>query len=208
MLINTIFDRSLEILDNEHIKYDKSKLSEIAKYCSEKYTNQKKGAITVQDYVLEVANEVSKLRLDDISVYASLLHGINFCSKENEKNISNKFGKELASIVDTVDKLSDFNSKSDKNNEGIRNMFMAIAKDIRTVIIRLADILVDMRHISSIEDEKTRYMMAKEVLSIYAPIAHRLGMSQLKSELEEISFKVILPEEYHNIKIQIDNKKK
>lgn len=118
------------------------------------------------------------------------------------------FGNELVQIISTVEKLSCLNFKTDKkvDNDNLRKMFMAIAKDIRSVIIKLADRLYNMRNIEHIENS-IALNMAGECLQIYAPIAHRLGMSQIKSELEDISFRVLLPDEYHNIKCKIDEKK-
>lgn len=90
----------------------------------------------------------------------------------------------------------------------LRNMFLAIAKDIRTVIIKLMDRLCNMQNISGIDSEEVKKNMAKESLQIYAPIAHRLGMSKVKSELEDIAFRILMPVEYGVIKFQIDEKKK
>ena len=85
---------------------------------------------------------------------------------------------------------------------------MAIAKDIRTVIIKLADRLYNMRNIKKSKNEELKNIMARECLEVYAPIAHRLGMSQVKSELEDISFRILMPAKYQLIKHQIDQKKK
>ncbi|MEG2348879.1 MAG: RelA/SpoT family protein, partial [Clostridia bacterium] len=89
----------------------------------------------------------------------------------------------------------------------LRNMFLAIAKDIRIVIIKLADRLYNMQNIKNVDNEDVKTNMAKECLQIYAPIAHRLGMSKLKADLEDISFRILMPAEYNIVKEQIDEKK-
>jgi len=114
-------------------------------------------------------------------------------------------------LVLTLKKLEENYKPTDKiniatNPEVLRNMFMAIAKDIRVVIIKITERLSYMRRMNTL-DEAVKEQVAKECLEIYAPIAHRLGMSKVKSELEDISFRVLLPQEYHNIKEQIDQKK-
>ncbi|MDO4283268.1 MAG: bifunctional (p)ppGpp synthetase/guanosine-3',5'-bis(diphosphate) 3'-pyrophosphohydrolase [Clostridia bacterium] len=198
-----------EILEKEKIKYDKEKLNEVANYCETMYVNTKKANTDMIDHVIGVATEVARLRLDDTSIYASLLHGTLKCDNYNRDEIEEKFGKEIVEIIETVDKLSylNYRTKEKPDSENLRNMFMAIAKDIRTVIIKLADRLYNMRNISNVDNEEVKLTMAQECLQIYAPIAHRLGMSKVKSELEDISFRILMPAEYNMIKEQIDEKK-
>lgn len=208
--MNYIEEKLIEILDREHIKYDIKLLKGVSEYCYELYKGKKKNNIDITSHVIGVADEVAKLRLDETSVYAAILHEVLRFESFDKKKFEEKFGEEILQIVLTVDKLSALNYKTDKkiDNDGLRNMFLSIAKDIRTVIIKLADRLYNMRNISMFDNEEKKKNMSKECLSIYAPIAHRIGMSQVKSELEDISFKVLLPEEYLNIKHQIDVKKK
>ena len=198
------------ILDREKIKYNKNKLKDVVNYCMEEYDGIKKGNNSMIDHVIGVADEVSKLKIDDTSVYAALLHGVLKCNNYDRKKFKERFGEELVNIIETVDKLSCLNYKTSRkiDSQNLRNMFLAIAKDVRTVIIKLADRLYNMRNIRYIDNEEVKKNMAKECLEIYAPIAHRIGMSQIKSELEDISFKVLLPDEYSRIKIDIDEKKK
>ncbi len=200
----------IEILDREHIKYDIKTLKQVSQYCNEVYKDKKRNNVDVMLHVIGVADEVAKLRLDETSVYAAMLHEVVRFEEFDKKKFEEKFGSEMLEIVLTVDKLSALNYKNDKkiDNDGLRNMFLSIARDVRTVIIKLADRLYNMRNISLIDNDEKKKNMAKECLSIYAPIAHRIGMSQVKSELEDTAFKVLLPEEYLNIKHQIDVKKK
>ncbi len=199
-----------KILSDEKIKYDEEMLKKVINFCEVEYKDKKKAGKPMMEHVIGVAKIVATLRIDDVSIYASLLHGILKCENVDIKKLKEMFGDEVVDIVITVNKLSCFNIKNkDKvDSEMLRNMFLAIAKDIRTVIIKLADRLYNMQNISYVDNEEVKLNMAKECLQIYAPIAHRLGMSKVKSELEDISFRVLMPVEYGVIKAQIDEKKK
>lgn len=199
-----------KILSDEKIKYDEKMLKKVINFCEVEYKDKKKAGKPMMEHVIGVAKIVATLRIDDVSIYASLLHGILKCENVDIKKLKEMFGDEVVDIVITVNKLSCFNIKNkDKvDSEMLRNMFLAIAKDIRTVIIKLADRLYNMQNISYVDNEEVKLNMAKECLKIYAPIAHRLGMSKVKSELEDISFRVLMPVEYGVIKAQIDEKKK
>ena len=199
-----------KILSDEKIKYDEEMLKKVINFCEVEYKDKKKAGKPMLEHVIGVAKIVATLRIDDVSIYASLLHGILKCENVDIKKLKEMFGDEVVDIVITVNKLSCLNIKNkDKvDSEMLRNMFLAIAKDIRTVIIKLADRLYNMQNISYVDNEEVKLNMAKECLQIYAPIAHRLGMSKVKSELEDISFRVLMPVEYGVIKAQIDEKKK
>ena len=196
------------ILQKENIKYEEDMLDKVVSYAEKIYMEKTRYGKKMIDHAIGVASEVATLRLDDTSVYAAILHGIIRCEEYDEKEMLELFGEEILEIILTVEKVSclNFKTKEKVNHDNIRKMFMAIAKDIRTVIIKLADRLYNMRNIDNIE-EAVKLNMAKECLTIYAPIAHRLGMSQIKSELEDIAFRVLMPDEYKNIKDQIDEKK-
>lgn len=208
--MNTTFEKIVEVLEKENIKYDKEMLRKVTEYIEEIYVDKKKANRTMLEHVVGVAMHVATLRIDDISVYASLLHGVVKTEHYDKKKLTNMFGKEIVEIIETVDKLSCLNLKTKEkvDSENLRNMFLAIAKDIRTVIIKLADRLSNMQNISYVDNEEVKINMAKECLTVYAPIAHRLGMSKIKSELEDISFRILMPAEYYLIKKQIDEKKK
>lgn len=198
-----------DILEKEHIKYDSDMLEKVTSYIEVAYQDQKKANRDMLEHVIGVATQVASLRIDDISVYASLLHGVVKSETYDSKKLRTMFGNEIIDMIETVDKLSCLNLKTKEkvDNEMLRNMFLSIAKDIRTVMIKLSDRLYNMRNIASVSVEEVKQNMAKECLQVYAPIAHRLGMSTVKSELEDISFRVLMPAEYHLIKQQIDEKK-
>lgn len=198
------------LLEEEKIKYDNKKLEKVFKYIENMYEGKLKANIDMMDHVIGVAKVVISLRLDDVSVYAALLHGIVKCENFDKKEFEKIFGTEILDMILTIDKLSCLNLKGKEklDSEKLKNMFMAIAKDIRTLIIKLADRLYNMQNIKNVDNEEVRKNMAKECLTVYAPIAHRLGMSQIKAELEDISFRILMEEEYLLVKSQIDEKKR
>ena len=200
-----------ELLCKENIKYDEAELEKVVKYAYEKYLDKKILNEETMDFVTEVASEVATLRLDDKSIYAALLDPVSDYEDFNEKELTEVAGRETKDLILTLKQLEEDYKPSDKiniatNPETLRNMFMAIAKDIRVVIIKITERLSYMRRMSSL-DQAVKEQIAKECLEIYAPIAHRLGMSKVKSELEDISFRILLPDDYHKIKEQIDEKK-
>ena len=199
------------VLEKENIKYNEDELKKVIEYALEKYKDKKVLEDNAIDFVVEVASEVATLRLDDKSVYAAILYLIADFEDFDDKEAESVAEKETLDLILNLKKLEEDYKKDDKiniatNPEVLRNMFMAIAKDIRVVIIKIAERLSYMRRMSSL-DNAINEQIAKECLEIYAPIAHRLGMSNVKSELEDISFRILLPDEYHNIKEQIDEKK-
>lgn len=212
-MIDDIYNKLLIEISEEKIKFDKNKLYVICEYAIEKYGNKKRYSnITLLEHSLGVASEVIKMKLDEETIYASILHEIVNLDDYNRKEIENenKISKEVLDMIEAIAKLNclNYGSKENKDVETFRKMFLAIAKDIRTVIIKLIDRLYNMRNINEYNSQIYRENMAKESLYIYSPIAHRLGMSQLKSELEDISFRILYKEEYQEIKKQIDEKKK
>lgn len=199
------------LLDTENIKYDVEELDRVVKYVVEKYDGRKILDENTIDFVLEIATEVASLRLDDKSIYAALLLPIVDLDNYNEKEVLEVAGEETTELITILKQLEkEYKPEGiidvSTNPETLRNMFMALAKDIRVVIIKITERLAYMRRMKKL-DKAVKEQIAKECLEIYAPISHRLGMSKVKSELEDISFRVLLPEEYHNIKEQIDEKK-
>ena len=209
MNMNDIVDKLSSIMEKNGIKYKKQELESVAKYAEFIYKKKKRvSGKDILDHTIGVANYVAGLKLDDTSIYAALLHEVVKFEEYNEEEMKKTTSDEVVDMVNTISKLSFFNFKhgNKANVEVLRKMFIAIAKDIRTVIIKLADRLYNMQNIKEL-DEKTAKDMAKECLEIYAPIAHRLGMSKLKAELEDISFRSLYPEDYQIIKKDIDEKK-
>ena len=155
-----------------------------------------------------VAEILIGLYLDDESICAALLHDIIEDTHYTFDDIKNEFSEEIAMIVDGVTKLGqlDLTSKADEQIENLRKMFMAMAKDIRVILIKLADRLHNMRTLKSMPEEKKREK-ALETMEIYAPIAHRLGMYNLKWELEDLSLLYLDPIGYKEISNGIAQKR-
>ena len=198
-------------MDEEKIKYKDTELKKVVNYALEKHNKKKILEDTTMNYIMEIASEVATLRLDDNSIYASLLYPVIDYKDFNAKEVKEIAGEDTLDLIIKFKQLEEKYNPEDRMNvnlnaETIRNMFVAIAEDIRVVIIKLAERLSYMRRIISIKSD-IKEIAAKECLEIYAPLAHRFGMSKVKSELEDISFRLLLPDEYHKIKEQIDEKK-
>ncbi|MBW2449053.1 MAG: bifunctional (p)ppGpp synthetase/guanosine-3',5'-bis(diphosphate) 3'-pyrophosphohydrolase [Deltaproteobacteria bacterium] len=158
---------------------------------------------------LEVAGILTEMKLDVVSVAAGLLHDVVEDTHATLEEIQEMFGKDISHIVSGVTKLSvlPFSSGSQaRQAESIRKMILAMADDIRVILIKLADRLHNMRTLN-FHSSKKREKIARETLDIYAPIAGRLGIYWIKKELEDASFKYIQPDEYSKIE-QLVNKDK
>ena len=143
---------------------------------------------------LKVAHILSDMSLDSDSITAALLHDVVEDTDVTLDDIKSKFGKDVADLVDGVTKLGrmPYSSKEEQQIENLRKMFLAMAKDIRVLLIKLADRLHNMRTISSMPEEKQR-QKALETIEVYSPLAHRLGIQKIKTELEDISIKILDP---------------
>lgn len=149
---------------------------------------------------LEVAKILADIELDQTSIITALLHDLVEDTEYSLEKIDKEFGKEVANIINGVTKLDKivFTSKEERQVENLRKMIIAMAEDVRIIIVKLADRLHNMRTLSPFNKEK-RKLKALETLQIYAPIAHRLGIFQIKSELEDLSFKYLYPKQYEKI---------
>ncbi|HPC78155.1 MAG TPA: bifunctional (p)ppGpp synthetase/guanosine-3',5'-bis(diphosphate) 3'-pyrophosphohydrolase, partial [bacterium] len=149
---------------------------------------------------LEVAKILSGMDVDAVTIASSLLHDVVEDTDVSIEEIEKRFGPEVASLVDGVTKLNRLTGLTgeERQAENLRKMFLAMAKDVRVIFIKLADRLHNMRTLSYLPVEKQK-IIAKETLDIFAPLAHRLGMWRIKWELEDLSFKYLESEKYREI---------
>ena len=154
-----------------------------------------------------VADILMGLGLDSATIAAALLHDVIEDTECTADDIKNEFGEEVLALVSGVTKLEKivFKSKEDENAENFRKIFVAMAKDVRVIIIKLADRLHNMRSLNFLSQER-RKKMAAETLEIYAPLAGRLGISQIKCELEDLCLKYLNPEAYESLVENINQK--
>ncbi len=153
---------------------------------------------------LAVSDIIADLGLDSTTIIAGILHDVVEDTELSIDEIEKEFNPEIAKLVDGVTKLKnyEFQSKEEQQSESLRKMFLAMASDIRVVIIKLADRLHNMRTLKY-QSENKQIEKAKETLEIYAPLAHRLGISTIKWELEDLSLKFLHPDDYFEIANQI-----
>jgi len=157
-------------------------------------------------HVFEVAYILGDLRMDLNTISAGLLHDVLEDTEITADILKKEFGEEIFNLVDGVTKIEGlkFSSKDEEQAENWRKMIIATAKDIRVIIIKLADRLHNMRTLEYLCQDRQKDI-AYETLTLYSPIAHRLGIFNLKNELEDLSFKYLYPKEYQELKSKIDS---
>jgi guanosine-3',5'-bis(diphosphate) 3'-pyrophosphohydrolase len=157
---------------------------------------------------LEVAGILTELRLDTGTIAAGLLHDAVEDTHATLAEIKELFGPEVAAVVDGVTKLSriPFSTREEAQAENIRKMILAMSKDIRVILVKLADRLHNMRTLDPLPEAKRR-LIAQETLDIYAPLAHRLGISWIKDELEDLALRYLDPQAYHDLAALIARKR-
>ncbi len=157
---------------------------------------------------LEVAIILAQLNMDTATICAALLHDTVEDTEITINTLKEEFGEEIAELVDGVTKISSLKKRSKpiEQAQNLRKMLMATVKDVRVILIKLADKLHNMRTIMFHPEDKQQ-QIAREVLDLYAPLAGRLGISTIRSELEDLAFHVLEHEEYHTIKEMVADKK-
>jgi GTP diphosphokinase / guanosine-3',5'-bis(diphosphate) 3'-diphosphatase len=145
---------------------------------------------------VEVANILTELKLDSATIATGLLHDTIEDTKTTYKIVQKEFGKEVADLVDGVTKISELEGKIIENSkaENIRKLILATSKDIRVLLVKIADRLHNMRTLNSITSNERRKRIARETMEIYAPLANRMGMNHIRDELEDLSFETLNPQ--------------
>ena len=206
-------EKFLSKIQKLYDEQDKVLLLKAYDYAFNAHANQKRAS--GEPYFIHpcaVADILMELGLDAATIAAALLHDVIEDTPVSEEDILREFGKEVLELVSGVTKLEkiEFKSKEDADAENFRKIFLAMAKDLRVIIIKLADRLHNMRSLNFLSIERQK-RMASETLEIYAPLAGRLGISQIKCELEDLCLKYLEPESYeylvYNISERLDQRK-
>ena len=203
------FENLLETVKKTIYHADIDKITRAYELAYEAHKDQKRVSGTPYiTHPLEVANIVAQMQMDTDSVCAALLHDVVEDTPYSRDDIKNLFGEQVALLVDGVTKLDkiEFSNKEERDMENLRKMFLAMASDIRVIIIKFADRIHNMSTLISMSEEKQRDK-ARETLTVFAPLAHRLGMYKIKWELEDLSLKYLDPIAYFEIVKGINQKR-
>ncbi|MBE7010010.1 MAG: bifunctional (p)ppGpp synthetase/guanosine-3',5'-bis(diphosphate) 3'-pyrophosphohydrolase [Ruminococcaceae bacterium] len=204
------FKALVEKIQSYNAKFDIEKLT--AAYELAKHAHEGQLRNSGEPYIihpLNVAHILADLELDEDTLVGALLHDVVEDTEYTIADISRQFGDGVGIIVDGVTKLSkiQYTTKEEQQIENLRKMFLAMAKDVRVILIKLADRLHNMRTLKAMTEEKQREK-ARETLEVYAALAHRLGMSKIKWELEDLSLRYLDPVAYREITESISQKRK
>ncbi len=197
-------------LQGRYPQADLTSVSAAFAFAHEAHADQKRAS--GEPYVthpLAVARILAEMGLDPVAVTAALLHDIPEDTEYSLDDIEEHFGADVARLVNGVTKLSKFSTLTHEQQqaENIRKMFLAMAEDIRVVLIKLADRLHNMRTLGALPPAKQQ-RIARQTAEIYAPLAERLGIWQIKGELEDLSFKIMDPDAYHEVAGQLESHRK
>ena len=197
------------LIEEQGEKYDLDLIRRAFELCVKCHKGQfRKSKEEFYIHPLSVAKIIVQLGMDSESIAAALLHDVVEDTEIKTEEIKSLFGDDVALIVDGVTKIGriQYISREEQQAESLRKMLIAMGKDIRVIIIKLADRLHNMRTIDSMPEQKQRDK-ALETIEIYAPIAHRLGIRPIKDELEDLAFKTLDPIAYHEIEGMLASKR-
>ncbi len=178
-------------------------------YAQNNHKEQKR--LSGEEYIIhpvEVAGILADLKMDDATICAALLHDVVEDTSKTREDIVKEFSEEISEMVDGVTKLGkiQYSTIEEQQVENYRKMFLAMGKDIRVILIKLADRLHNMRTLSYLTRDR-QIANAKETMDLFAPLANRLGIYSLKWELEDLGFRYLYPEEYRELVEGIEKKR-
>ena len=208
-VINHTIEEVLETAKKMNRRADLKKIRKAYDFAKEKHGDQLRRS--GEPYIIhpvQVAYTLAELGLDESTISAALLHDVVEDTEVTREELAKTFSEEIAEMVDGVTKLGKLNytSKEEEQVENYRKMFLAMGKDIRVIMIKLADRLHNMRTLKFLTRDR-QIANARETMDLYAPLANRLGMYTLKWELEDLSFKYLYPEDYRELVEGINKKR-
>ena len=171
-----------------------AKLNKAYNFALEAHQNQKREeGVPYIIHPVAVAKILTELKLDSATITTGLLHDTIEDTKVTYENVKKEFGEEVANLVEGVTKISELETKASSASkaENFRKLILATSKDIRVLLVKLADRLHNMRTIQFVKDKDKAIRKAKETMEIYAPLADRMGMNRIRDELEDLSFSVL-----------------
>lgn len=206
--VEQLYDELIAEIKRYHPSKDLSLVERAYKLAREAHGEQKRKS--GEPYIIHplcVAKILAELELDLESITAGLLHDVVEDTKYTLDEISEMFNPDVALLVDGVTKLSniEYSSREEMQAENYRKMFLSMAKDIRVILIKIADRLHNMRTLKYMRPEKQKEI-AQETLDIYAPLSDRLGISKIKTELEDLCLRYLEPEAYYDLVDKINRK--
>lgn len=200
------------LIDTIHSYLPQADCEDVTKaYHAAEEAHKEQHRVSGEPYILHplaVAQILADMKIDTTTITAALLHDVVEDTACTLDDLRREFGREVAFLVDGVTKLSRLNyrTKEDQQLNSMRKMFLAMAKDVRVVVIKLADRLHNMRTLRYMRSDKQK-RIAQETLEIFAPLAHRLGIFNIKWELEDLSFRYLEPDKYYDLVDQMKQKR-
>ena len=200
------------LIDTIHSYLPQADCEDVTKaYHAAEEAHKEQHRVSGEPYILHplaVAQILADMKIDTTTITAALLHDVVEDTACTLEDLRQEFGREVAFLVDGVTKLSRLNyrTKEDQQLNSMRKMFLAMAKDVRVVVIKLADRLHNMRTLRYMRSDKQK-RIAQETLEIFAPLAHRLGIFNIKWELEDLSFRYLEPDKYYDLVDQMKQKR-
>ena len=200
------------LIDTIHSYLPQADCEDVTKaYHAAEEAHKEQHRVSGEPYILHplaVAQILADMKIDTTTITAALLHDVVEDTACTLEDLRQEFGREVAFLVDGVTKLSRLNyrTKEDQQLNSMRKMFLAMAKDVRVVVIKLADRLNNMRTLRYMRSDKQK-RIAQETLEIFAPLAHRLGIFNIKWELEDLSFRYLEPDKYYDLVDQMKQKR-